>query len=116
MLRFLGYANELGEAFRPLAPAFVRPSYGVASIYVLADTYDKAVRADERAGMQLLDRDRRLAHIFCEVASLCVWPIHRRDMTHSLTHVLHSPAHVALTHPTRACHTPNPCDTIHSPQ
>ncbi|MCL4131389.1 UNVERIFIED_CONTAM: hypothetical protein GTU68_045652, partial [Idotea baltica] len=38
-----GYANEVGEAFRALTPLwFVRSTYGVASIYVLADTYDKS--------------------------------------------------------------------------
>ena len=68
-VRLLGYANEVGEAFRALvgggralglkgkgshptnpilaSPAqvsvqWVRASYGVASAYVLADTYDKA--------------------------------------------------------------------------
>ena len=41
-VRFLGYANEVGEAFRALVHVnWVRFSYGVASAYVLADTYDK---------------------------------------------------------------------------
>ena len=39
----IGYANEVGEAFRSLTPLwFVRSTYGVASCYVVADTYDKA--------------------------------------------------------------------------
>ena len=33
-LRYMGYANEVGEAFRPLFPKLVRPSYGVAFAYV----------------------------------------------------------------------------------
>ena len=38
LVRYLGYANEVGEAFRPLVPrAAVNASYGVASAYVLAD-------------------------------------------------------------------------------
>ena len=42
-LRLLGYANEVGEAFRALVSVkFVIGTYGVASAYVLADTYDKA--------------------------------------------------------------------------
>ena len=42
-LLFTGYANEVGEAFRALTPLwFVRSTYGVASAYVVADTYDKS--------------------------------------------------------------------------
>jgi len=42
-LRYLGYANEVGEAFRALVHVnWVKLSYGVASVYVLADTNDKA--------------------------------------------------------------------------
>lgn len=40
-LRFLGYANEIGEGFRPIVPRLVLPSYGVAVAYVLADTVTK---------------------------------------------------------------------------
>ena len=39
----MGYANEVGEAFRALVHVnWVRLSYGVASAYVLADTNDKS--------------------------------------------------------------------------
>ena len=42
-VRLLGYANEVGEAFRALVNVkAVYASYGLASAYVLADTYDKA--------------------------------------------------------------------------
>ena len=45
-LRYLGYANEVGEAFRPLVPAWCVPaSYGVAITYVVADTVDKTRKA-----------------------------------------------------------------------
>ena len=38
-IRLLGYANEVGEAFRPLVPrAAVNATYVTASAYVLTDT------------------------------------------------------------------------------
>eukprot|EP00968_Pinguiococcus_pyrenoidosus_P022598 scaffold3307_cov265-Pinguiococcus_pyrenoidosus.AAC.24 len=40
-VRLLGYANEVGEAFRYQLPGWVLPSYGVSIAYVLADTHDK---------------------------------------------------------------------------
>lgn len=41
-LRYLGYANEFGEAFRSHIPRFMYlGSYGVASTYCLADSIDK---------------------------------------------------------------------------
>lgn len=43
-LRYLGYANEAGEAFRPLIDVVI-PSYVVAVSYVLADTLDKTKKA-----------------------------------------------------------------------
>lgn len=44
-VRYLGYTNELGEAFRPLiSKALVNSSYVVATGYVIADTYSKASR------------------------------------------------------------------------
>ena len=49
-LRYLGYANEVGESFRYQFPKFVRPSYVVAFGYVFADalnsgrtSYDEAI-------------------------------------------------------------------------
>lgn len=45
---FSGYANEVGEAFRPLVHKYwVHSSYGIASLYVLADTADKTLIADK---------------------------------------------------------------------
>ncbi|XP_055609414.1 mitochondrial fission process protein 1-like [Uranotaenia lowii] len=42
-VRYLGYANEIGEAFRPvIKKIFVHASYAVAISYVLADTADKS--------------------------------------------------------------------------
>ena len=40
-VRYLGYANELGESFRYVTPWLVKTSYAVAFAYVFADTYDK---------------------------------------------------------------------------
>ena len=37
-VRYLGYANELGESFRPMVPKMVVPSYIVSFGYVVADT------------------------------------------------------------------------------
>ncbi|OCU01608.1 hypothetical protein XELAEV_18007400mg [Xenopus laevis] len=45
-VRYLGYANEVGEAFRALVPkAVVWASYGVATAYVTADAADKGKKA-----------------------------------------------------------------------
>uniref|UniRef100_A0AC11BVZ3 Mitochondrial fission process 1 n=1 Tax=Ovis aries TaxID=9940 RepID=A0AC11BVZ3_SHEEP len=45
-VRYLGYANEVGEAFRSLVPAaVVWLSYAVSSSYVLADAIDKGKKA-----------------------------------------------------------------------
>ncbi|CAG5128387.1 unnamed protein product [Candidula unifasciata] len=42
LLRYLGYANEVGESFRVLVPvSVVRLSYAVATAYVVADSIDK---------------------------------------------------------------------------
>lgn len=43
--RFLGYANEVGEAFRSLVPkSIVWFSYALSSGYVLADTVHKGIK------------------------------------------------------------------------
>lgn len=44
-VRYLGYANEVGEAFRSIVPkSVVWFSYFVSSGYVLADTLDKGLK------------------------------------------------------------------------
>ena len=47
-LRYLGYANEVGESFRFIFPRFLVPSYGLTTLYILGDaasafksTYEK---------------------------------------------------------------------------
>jgi fission process protein 1 len=48
-VRYLGYANELGESFRVLiSPGLVRASYAVAFGYVLMDVVDKAKKTYEK--------------------------------------------------------------------
>lgn len=44
-IRYLGYANEVGESFRHVFPKFVKSSYGLAFLYVLGDSYDKGHKA-----------------------------------------------------------------------
>ena len=44
-VRYFGYANEIGEAFRPLAPApIVTFSYLVAFTYIAADSYSQGAK------------------------------------------------------------------------
>ncbi|CAJ0961657.1 unnamed protein product [Ranitomeya imitator] len=45
-VRYLGYANEVGESFRALVPkSLVWATYGVATAYVTADAADKGRKA-----------------------------------------------------------------------
>ncbi|XP_015261514.1 PREDICTED: mitochondrial fission process protein 1 [Gekko japonicus] len=45
-VRYLGYANEVGESFRAIVPvSLVWTSYGVATAYVTADAIDKGKKA-----------------------------------------------------------------------
>lgn len=41
-LRYAGYCNEVGEAFAPLYPRLLIPSYVASVLYVLGDTTDKS--------------------------------------------------------------------------
>lgn len=43
-VRLLGYANEVGESFRYIAPWGVKPSYALAFTYVLCDCFDKGYK------------------------------------------------------------------------
>uniref|UniRef100_A0A670ZPH3 Mitochondrial fission process protein 1 n=1 Tax=Pseudonaja textilis TaxID=8673 RepID=A0A670ZPH3_PSETE len=50
-VRYLGYANEVGESFRALVPvSVVWASYGVATTYVTADAVDKGKKANPQEG------------------------------------------------------------------
>jgi len=47
-LRYLGYSNEVGEAFRPLVGNLgANLTYVVAVGYVLADSSDKAIKSQQ---------------------------------------------------------------------
>ncbi|XP_049879608.1 mitochondrial fission process protein 1 [Pectinophora gossypiella] len=65
-IRYLGYANEVGEAFRPLIERrFVNYSYGLAFGYVLADTTDKA--------LQKFWHDGRLTKVLWATGDALIW-------------------------------------------
>ena len=49
-MRYFGYATELGETFRYVAPWFVRPSYFLSFSYVFADTADKTFKQYKAQG------------------------------------------------------------------
>jgi len=60
-LRYLGYANELGEAFAAwLFPGGVPLSYAIAVAYVLFDTRDKGLKAYNEAERELKSSDAAL--------------------------------------------------------
>jgi len=60
-LRYLGYANELGEAFAAwLFPGGVPLSYAIAVGYVLFDTRDKGIKAYNEAKSELKSGDATL--------------------------------------------------------
>ena len=41
-VRYLGYANEVGESFRYILPGFVKWSYAISFGYCAADSFDKS--------------------------------------------------------------------------
>lgn len=56
-LRYLGYANELGEAFAAwLFPGGVPLSYAIAISYVLFDTWDKYRKTLDDASLKLIHK------------------------------------------------------------
>ncbi|XP_023162273.1 mitochondrial fission process protein 1 [Drosophila hydei] len=62
-LRYMGYSNEVGEAFRPLLPkSIIAASYGMAVGYVCTDTFDKALRHQMAGGS-----DRQVALVGADV-------------------------------------------------
>ena len=50
-IRYLGYSNELGEAFRPILPYLVIPSYIIAVGYMIYDSYIKAKKAKNKVSI-----------------------------------------------------------------
>jgi len=71
LLRYAGYANEVGEAFRALTPkVFVHGTYVVASAYVLADATDKAIKANKKP---YADDSKRTAAVAVGFVDSLVW-------------------------------------------
>ncbi|CAL9683460.1 unnamed protein product [Knipowitschia caucasica] len=69
-VRFLGYANEVGEAFRALVPvSLVWGTYAVATCYVTADAIDKGKKAAEEFG----DKPGRTTRVAAAVVDTFVW-------------------------------------------
>ncbi|XP_040106994.1 mitochondrial fission process protein 1 isoform X3 [Oryx dammah] len=84
-VRYLGYANEVGEAFRSLVPAaVVWLSYGVSSSYVLADAIDKGKKArDALASVAIpgFTINRVCAASLYILSSATRWPLAVRKWT-----------------------------------
>ncbi|KAF1592273.1 UNVERIFIED_CONTAM: Mitochondrial fission process protein 1, partial [Eudyptes robustus] len=60
-IRFLGYANEIGEAFRAWIPvAAVKATYVVASSYVIADAFDKTHKVYKKPFQSKVERHKQL--------------------------------------------------------
>ncbi|XP_034565734.1 mitochondrial fission process protein 1 isoform X1 [Notolabrus celidotus] len=69
-VRFLGYANEVGEAFRALVPkSAVLGSYAVATVYVTADAVDKGKKAAVAHG----DNPGKTTRVAVAVVDTFVW-------------------------------------------
>lgn len=69
-VRFLGYANEVGEAFRALVPvSLVWASYAVATAYVSADALDKGKKAAAAHG----EEPGRSTRVAVAVVDTFVW-------------------------------------------
>ncbi|CAJ0568546.1 unnamed protein product, partial [Mesorhabditis spiculigera] len=70
-IRFLGYANEVGEAFRSMIPSVaVKATYVVAMGYVCADALDKSRKVHMR---QWKSPDERNKLVALAAADTFVW-------------------------------------------
>ncbi|XP_017263023.1 mitochondrial fission process protein 1 [Kryptolebias marmoratus] len=69
-VRFLGYANEVGESFRALVPvSLVWATYAVSTAYVTADAVDKGKKAAVAHG----DNPGRTTRVAVAVVDTFVW-------------------------------------------
>ncbi|XP_013144779.1 PREDICTED: mitochondrial fission process protein 1 isoform X1 [Papilio polytes] len=65
-VRYLGYANEVGESFRAMVPLrVVQASYALATGYVLADTADKS--------WKMIKKDGRPKKVLIETGDALIW-------------------------------------------
>eukprot|EP00112_Aurelia_sp_Birch-Aquarium-sp1_P026828 Seg976.3 transcript_id=Seg976.3/GoldUCD/mRNA.D3Y31 product="Mitochondrial fission process protein 1" protein_id=Seg976.3/GoldUCD/D3Y31 len=68
-IRLLGYANEVGEAFRALVPRWlVNSSYAVASLYCFADASSKGLKSYQNSEIEPEQKNRRSVEVFLEAA------------------------------------------------
>ncbi|CAD5230897.1 unnamed protein product [Bursaphelenchus okinawaensis] len=66
-IRYLGYANETGEAFRAWVPlSVVRSTYVVAFGYVIADTLDKTHKVYKKPFENIADRSKQMGLTFLD--------------------------------------------------
>ncbi|XP_043925894.1 mitochondrial fission process protein 1-like [Protopterus annectens] len=69
-VRFLGYANEVGESFRALVPvSLVWASYGIVTAYVTADAIDKGKKASTSHG----DEPGKTGRVTVAVVDTFIW-------------------------------------------
>jgi fission process protein 1 len=70
-LRYMGYANEVGEACAPFIPDWGLPaSYCVAISYIVFDTIDKAEKAYESA-----PKERKLEETLKKTLETLIWQL-----------------------------------------
>jgi fission process protein 1 len=73
-IRLCGYANELGESFRPFLPvSVVRASYGVAIIYGLGDVIDKGWKANEENQIAKQSNQPAKRSVINEAVDCAIW-------------------------------------------
>ena len=71
LVRYLGYANEVGESFRYQFPKLVTPSYIVSFGYCFADAATSGFRAYNEANKS--DSPNAIASSFVSSADVLVW-------------------------------------------
>ncbi|XP_035733516.1 mitochondrial fission process protein 1-like isoform X1 [Vespa mandarinia] len=68
-IRYLGYANEVGEAFRHMIPrSVVWLTYVISSGYVLADTIDKGYHVYQND-----QTSQKMKHVMLSTADTLLW-------------------------------------------
>ncbi|CAH1115272.1 unnamed protein product [Psylliodes chrysocephalus] len=71
-VRYLGYANEVGEAFRSIiGRKWVNFTYGVATLYVLTDTSDKSIKTYKTK----LNEENHLKKVIYTTTDTLIWQL-----------------------------------------
>ena len=75
LLRYLGYANEIGESFRHQFPKFVVPSYALAFGYCFADATTTGWKAyqNSRNDASYNDHSKDLKHAALASLDVMLW-------------------------------------------